>query len=260
MHLSPKQMGWVPVCGPSGGVRQVAGLCDDGRVTLVIAHRGASRAEPENTIAAFERAVAIGADGVELDVRRTVDDRLVVLHDARVPDGRAVRDVPRAELPDAVPTLGEALDACSGAFVNIELKNIAGEPDADPTHWLAARVGAWLQRRGGGPRWLLSSFSLDTVDRCRRVAPACRTAWLTEELTPAVIELAAARGHDAVHPWERHVDQAGIRDAHRAGLAVNVWTCNDPERLATLMAWGVDGVCTDVPDVALAVRRGDHRA
>ena len=219
-------------------------------------HRGASRAEPENTIAAFDRAVAMGTDGVELDVRRTADDRMVVHHDARLADGRPIRETPSTDLPGHVPTLDQALDACEGIFVNIEIKNIRGEPDYDPANWLAWRVGAELTARGGGARWLISSFSHSTVVCSRRAHPGARTAWLVDSLTPGKIERAAAAGHDAIHPWIGRVDEAGIRLAHQHGLAVNVWTCDDPDRMRELIGWGVDGICTNVPDVALAVRAG----
>src|SRR4051812_33810066 len=86
----------------------------------VIAHRGASKAERENTLGAFRRARAMGADAVELDVRRTVDGVLVVHHDP----------LP-AELTPHVPTLGDALDACTGMWVNVEIKNDPDEPDFD---------------------------------------------------------------------------------------------------------------------------------
>jgi glycerophosphoryl diester phosphodiesterase len=81
-------------------------------VTLIIAHRGASQAEPENTVAAFRAAARAGADGVELDVRRTADDHLVVHHDAVLADGRPLRTVGSAELAAQIPTLDAALDAC----------------------------------------------------------------------------------------------------------------------------------------------------
>lgn len=225
-------------------------------MTLVFAHRGASRAQPENTIAAFERAVEMGADGVELDVRRTADDQLVVHHDAHLADGRVIADTPSDALPDHVPTLGAALDACEGIVVNIEIKNIPGEPDLDPSHWLAWAVAAELTARGGGARWLISSFNLGTITRSRAVDPAARTAWLTTELSPETIERTAAGRHHAIHPWVERVDRAGVRLAHERGLAVNVWTCDDPDRMRELIAWGVDGICTNVPDVALAVRSG----
>lgn len=228
--------------------------CHDVAVTLVIAHRGASRAEAENTIAAFERAAQMGADGVELDVRRTADDRLVVHHDAHLPDGRAIRSVAAADLPTSVPTLTHALDACAGMFVNVEIKNDRSEPDHDRSDWVADRVAVELERRGGGPRWLLSSFRLRTVDRCRQAMPTVRTAWLTEQMTEQEILRTVRGGHHAIHPWVGAVDEASVRLAHAHGLAVNVWTCDDPARMRELMAWGIDGICTNVPDVALAAR------
>lgn len=224
----------------------------------MIAHRGASRAEPENTVAAFERAVAMGADGIELDVRRTGDDRLVVHHDPRLADGRAIRATRSAELPPSVPDLAAALDACTGAFVNIEIKNAPAEPDHDPSDWVASRVAELLAGRGGGPRWLISSFRMETVDHVRRVAPAVRTAWLTYLLDEAAIAATAAAGHDAIHPYHGSVTADGVRAAHAAGLSVNTWTCDEPERMAALVAWGVDGICTNVPDVALRVRAGER--
>jgi glycerophosphoryl diester phosphodiesterase len=225
-------------------------------MTLVIAHRGASRAEPENTLAAFRRAVEMGADGIELDVRRTADDQLVVHHDAHLADGRVIRRVVAHELPDHVPGLDAALDACAGAFVNIEIKNDPHDPDFDPSEWVARRVVAGLSGRGSGPRWLISSFRRETVDLCRRLAPAVRTAWLAVGFDADDLALTAAGGHAAVHPEVGLLDESSVRAAHTLGLAVNVWTCDDPGRMRELIAWGVDGICTNVPDVATAVRAG----
>jgi glycerophosphoryl diester phosphodiesterase len=223
-------------------------------MTLVVAHRGASRAETENTLAAFRRAGVMGADGVELDVRRAADDRLVVHHDAFVHDGRIIRDTRSVDLPADVPTLSDALDACAGMFVNIEIKNDPSEPDFDPSDWVATRVAAELVRRGSGTGWVISSFRLETVDRCRRVLPSVRTAWLVADADAEVIRTCAAAGHAAVHPWVAHVTRESVRAAHAAGLAVTPWTCDDPVRIRELIGWGVDGICTNVPDAALAVR------
>lgn len=231
--------------------------CDDVAMTLVIAHRGASRAEPENTVAAFRRAGELGADGVELDVRRTADDRLVVHHDPVLADGRVIRETRADELPAALPELDAALDACAGMFVNIEIKNDPDEADYDPTEWVAHRTIAALARRATDRRWLISSFRHDTVATCRRLTSTIPTAWLVTDPTESVIERAAAAGHAAVHPWVELVTAKSIRAAHAAGLAVNTWTCDDPERMRELIAWGVDGICTNVPDVALGVRAGD---
>ena len=225
-------------------------------MTRIIAHRGASRAEEENTLAAFRRAGVQGADGVELDVRRSADDRLVVHHDAALPDGRVIRATASADLPDRVPTLAAALDACAGMFVNIEIKNGPDEPDFDPTEWVAHRVVAELVSRTPHSRWLISSFRLETVDVCRRLLPPVPTAWLVGPATDEVIATCARHGHAAIHPWDRHLTSDAVLAAHAVGLAVNTWTCDDPDRMRELIGWGVDGICTNVPDVGLAVRRG----
>lgn len=227
-----------------------------GVMTLVIAHRGASRDEPENTLAAFRRAGVVGADGVELDVRRTADDRLVVHHDPVLADGRVIRETASADLPPDVPELSAALDACDGMFVNVEIKNEEFEPDFDPSDWIAHRVAADLHRRGNPTRWLVSSFRIETVDLFRRLVPSVRTAWLVYGPSAEVLERAAASNHVAVHPKVELLTGPSVRAAHAVGLAVNTWTCDDPVRMRELIAWGVDGICTNLPDVALATRRG----
>ena len=154
-----------------------------GRIVKIVAHRGASKAEPENTIRAFRTAGQMGADAVELDVRRTRDGVLVVHHDPHLPDGRVIIDTDRADLGPSVPTLGEALDACAGMWVNVEVKNDPTEPDFDPADAIADDTMAALIDRGEPERWLISSFRLETIDRCRSIADAAavpiRTAWLT---------------------------------------------------------------------------------
>jgi glycerophosphoryl diester phosphodiesterase len=154
-----------------------------------------------------------------------------------------------------VPTLGEALDACPGLWVNIEIKNDEHEPDFDPDDHVAVEVLALLAERGPG-RWLLSSFRLATMDRCRLVDPTVPTAWLTMEIGPGTIERLATSGHTAVHPWEVAVTAEQIESCHEAGLLVNAWTCNDPLRFVALAMAGVDGVVTDAPDVMRAALDG----
>jgi glycerophosphoryl diester phosphodiesterase len=227
-------------------------------VTLVIAHRGASHDAPENTVEAFALAVAQGADGVELDVRRTADRQLVVHHDALLPDGRVIARTAAGELPTSVATFDQALDACEGLFVNIEIKNAPNDPDFDATEWVAHAVTARLARRGGRLRWLISSFRWETVGRVHQLLPSVRTGWLVLEATDAVLDASVGAGHCAVHPWVVTLTEQHVAEAHRRGLAVNTWTCDDPARIGELIGWGVDGICTNVPAIALEVRRGRH--
>ncbi len=222
----------------------------------VLAHRGASAAERENTIEAFLRARAMGSDGVELDVRRTADGVIVVHHDPILADGRVIVDVRAADLPAHVPHLDAALDACSGMWVNVEIKNDPGEPDFDPTDSIADQTVAALLERGEDDRWLISSFRLETVDRCRALDERIRTAWLVIEVPDDVIATLVGRGHRALNPWVGALHRSHIDACHGAGIAVNTWTCDDPQRMAELIEWGVDAICTNVPDVAVDVIAG----
>lgn len=222
----------------------------------VIAHRGASAAAPENTVEAFELAVEMGADGIELDVRRTADGHLVVHHDARLADGTAIIELRRDQLPPHVPDLRTALEACDGVWVNVEIKNDPSEPDFDPARSLTGDTLEVLATFDDPDRWLISSFDPDTVALVRSGGSTVRTALLLYTITEEVIARAVAAGHHALHPWVGTIDEPAVRAAHDAGLAVNVWTCNDEDQLRALIGFGVDGVCTDVPDVArrLAIR------
>lgn len=226
-------------------------------MTLVIAHRGASAAFPENTVAAFTGARALGADWVELDVRRAADGTLVVLHDEALPDGRPLHALTRGEIDPSVPSLSEALDACEGIGVNVEIKNLPTEAAYDPAMAIVPDVVEELRRRGDPERWLVSCFDLATVDACHALAPEIPTAFLVLDPKGAeAIEVAAAHGHRAVHPWVPFVDEAFVEHAHAAGLRVNTWTIDDPERIVELAAWGTDGVVTNVPDAARAALAG----
>lgn len=223
---------------------------------LVLGHRGASAAHGDNTLAAFRGAVEQGADGVELDVRRTSDGALAVVHDESLPDGRLVSATVRSDLPETVLVLDEALDACASlALVNIEIKNWPGDQDFDPTNRLADDVVATLDRRAelGDGRSLVSCFHLDTVDRVHELAPRLATAWLLGLVDDpaAVVERTAVHGHVALHPHHLFVTEDLVRRAHDAGLAVNTWTCDDPDRIRWLADIGVDAVVTNTPDVAL---------
>jgi glycerophosphoryl diester phosphodiesterase len=180
---------------------------------LVVAHRGASARVPENTIAAFQAAVEEGADVVELDVRLTEDGIPVVLHDPDVTsttDGTGyVHQLTLAEVKrlDAspgererheVPTLAEALEAIGGAGVNLEIKNLPGEPafDSPREATLEAAVGILGEVRFEGPV-LVSSFNWLTIERARELAPGVRVGtWVVDDAD--TLALLYSWGIDAV--------------------------------------------------------------
>ena len=209
--------------------------------TQIMAHRGASHAAPENTVAAFRLAGTLGADAVELDVRRSADGRLLISH-----------DVLAAEIAHDVPTLADALDACSGMWVNVEIKNDPEESDFDASDSIADQTVAALLGRGEDDRWLISSFRMETIDRCRALAPEISTAFLTSDVPEGIIDRLVRKGHRALHPWYGFATVDVIAEAHDKGVQVNVWTCDDPAAMTRLAGWGVDGICTNVPDLALA--------
>jgi glycerophosphoryl diester phosphodiesterase len=161
----------------------------------------------------------------------------------------------RAALPE-VPFLDEALDVCAGRLVNVEIKNMPGEGDWDPSRHGAGLLVDLLARRGGSDDVLVSSFDLPSIDRVRSLSVSVPTALLTWGTDPleglAIVE---DHGHRALHPDVRSVTarsaQAIAASAHERGLQLNVWTVNDPDELARLAAAGVDALITDVPDVAL---------
>jgi glycerophosphoryl diester phosphodiesterase len=230
---------------------------------LVLGHRGAAREAPENTLAAFAAARRLGADGVELDVRRTADHVTVIHHDPEVEGYGLIAARPFAELRDEqpdVPTLPEALESLTGLLVNIEVKCLPWEPDADPDGEVMEMVAAIVAERGLLDAVVVSSFDLGALGTLRAANARIPAAWLTsrqpvERCAPA----AAERGVAWLHPDRGSVidDPSGaVRVAHEHGLRIDVWTVNDANDVRALAAAGVDAIITDTPDVAIAALSG----
>ncbi len=245
---------------------------------LVVGHRGASAAEPENTLAAFEAAVAAGADAVELDVRLTADRIPVVLHDADVAattDGQgAVHTLTLEELKrlDAsggrgprqeIPTLAEALEVLSphdGVAVDLEVKNIPGEPAFDsPDESILIASLEVLERSAFRGPVLVSSFNWITIERCKDLAPELPTGFLTIGAVDPHAALVYARqaGHDFILPNSAALLGAGrelVGQAHREGIRVGTWTVDEAAALQTLFEWEVDAVASNLPAFAVEIR------
>lgn len=226
--------------------------------TLILGHRGAPKAAPENTLASFAAALEEGADGVELDVHSTQDGVLVVTHDPEIENLGVIRETTWASINSAVPsipTLEQVLDLCAGALVNIEIKNSEGDSGYDPTQRTADLVVALLASRSNRDNVVVSSFELAAVDRVRSIDAAVPTGFLYAPNLPntEALETAIAGGHSAIHPhWVSLAGDEGskfVDDCHTQGLRVNVWTVNDQPVLKALLAAGVDCVITDTPAV-----------
>jgi glycerophosphoryl diester phosphodiesterase len=242
---------------------------------MLIAHRGASAVEAENTLDAFEGAIAAGADAVEFDVRMTADGVAVVMHDpdvGRTTGGRGlVGDLTLEEVKRLVirtiggtaevPTLAEALRCCSGrAGVDVEIKNLPGEPDFEPDRQTAveATLAALDETSFSGPV-LVSSFNPLAIAHVRRLEPNVQTGLLTDRDVDATatIAYAAAEGHEWALPFIRGVLAAGrpvVAEAHDAGVRLGVWITDEPAEAVRLWEMGVDAVATNDPASIAAAR------
>ena len=217
-------------------------------MALVVAHRGASALHPPgNTLEAFGAATSLGADWVELDVHALSDGSLVVHHDPTLPDGRALDDLRLQDLPGWVPTLADSINSCGPLGVNVEIK---GDGSLHLRPALIADTLALLRSIDDPDRFLVTSFDWKIIEEVRELAPELRTGFLTMDprLTDELLDRVAAAGHVAINPWDAIVRLSVVNAAHARGLAVNVWTVDEPERISELLAMGVDAIITNVPD------------
>lgn len=220
----------------------------------VFAHRGLHITERENTIGAFEAAVSLGVDGVELDVRRTIDGVLVVHHDASV-DGRAIVESKRSALPDYIPTLEVALGSLDGIRVNVEIKNGRGAGEIyDGSGDLARQVLQTIDAARWTDRVVISCFDLATCALVRSLNRDLNVAWLVWDvaLDDALVQ-AHVLGFNAVNPHYSTVSADVIERAAQLALDVNVWTVNAEADLERMTSLSVASIITDDPQLARAV-------
>jgi glycerophosphoryl diester phosphodiesterase len=193
---------------------------------IVIAHRGASWDLPENTLPAFERAIEVGADFVELDVRPDAAGRLVVTHDPPRRGGE-------------YPTLEEVLELCRGRIpLMVELKT----PRRYRRHDVVARTVRLL-----GDEDVLVCFQRPALEQARTLRPGLRTV----QHVGYGVSVRGARGAWAAGFADGRVTRRGLAAARRAGLVPLVYTVNEPARMLALTQAGAAGIFTDRPELAL---------
>jgi glycerophosphoryl diester phosphodiesterase len=230
--------------------------------TEITAHRGASRAAPENTLASVKRAIKDGAHWVEIDVQRTADDEVVVIHDrdlkriggVNVP----VASATYAELStvdigswfgrefqdERVPTLAQVLTLCKGKIkVNIELKYYGADER------LAHRVVEIVESHGMANEIVVMSLRYDAVLQMK----ALRPVWSTGLLTAVAVGDLTRVNADFLAVNANLVGRQFVRRARRSGKQVHAWTVNDAVGMTALMSQGVDNLITDEPALGIAV-------
>ena len=240
----------------------VARVARQNQPVSVIAHRGASLAAPENTLAAFRLAAEQASDFVELDVQESADGEVLVVHDSdlmkvgRSPlriwestaaDLRAV-DIGSYRAPrfsgERVPTLAEALAACKGRVrVVVELKSYGH------AQRLEERVVEIVEAAGMERETIFMSLEHSMARRMKELRPSWRVGVLAAK---TIGDLTTLRG-DFLAVEKGLATRTFVRQAHQAGQEVYAWTVNDPAQMFQLMSKGVDGLITDRPDLARQV-------
>ncbi|SPD64964.1 glycerophosphodiester phosphodiesterase, cytosolic [Cupriavidus taiwanensis] len=230
-----------------------------------IAHRGAGKLAPENTLAAFRHGAGFGYRMFEFDVKLSADGKPVLMHDAtldRTTSGQGRVDaltLGELALLDAgswhgpafagepVPTLAAIAryTRANGFLVNIEIKPI---PGAEARTGAAVALDAQSLWAGAEVPPLLSSFSEEALAAAARVAPGLPRALLLDQLPGDWLERVRRLGCLALDANHRELDACVISAAHAAGLRVLAYTVNDPTRAAQLLEWGLDAVITDAVD------------
>ncbi len=238
---------------------------------VIFAHRGASAHAPENTLAAFELALEEGADGIELDAQLSADGRVVVIHDATVDRttsarGR-VKDLSFANMRaldagsffsnnfsgEKIPTLEEVFEAVGKrTFINVELKNY----DLPIDH-LVESVCMLVRKCELQKRVLFSSFLQSNLSEARSYLPEVPRALLADMGRKGWWKRSfgfAFGDYQALHPCGYDVTPQQVARVHRLKRRIHVWTVNKAEHMRILFNWGVDGIITDGPQLAVQVR------
>jgi glycerophosphoryl diester phosphodiesterase len=227
--------------------------------TLIFGHRGASAHRRQNTVEAYSLAIEQGADGVELDARRSRDGVIIVHHDDRpAPDAAPFVELDFREIRATspwVPTLDEAWQAIGdSALMNIEIKNTHGQADYDPTNRVGSAVARWIREHDASDRVLVSSLNAHTLAAVKRECEVRTGLVVTVWIDPVAAIGEAKRTGDAFVSLSVEATlprMAEIVDA-AGDLDVLVWTVNDPDQGIALATGDIGGIFTDDPAMMIA--------
>lgn len=229
----------------------------------VTAHRGDSGNSPENTLEAFESAIALGVDWIETDIRMTKDNQLVVMHDSHL--GRVtgvnakVRELDLKEIQTlrvssehhTIPTLAETFECIRDSNTRISL-----QPKADcvPQIVALAQVMSIVDQIG------FNDHDIQKMTTAKLLLQNTTIFWdrINTDTLDEDLEIASNHHFHALVIYEPELQQSHVNKIHSAGLKAGVWTVNDPARLAELLNWGVDRIYTDVPGVLIQLIDEKH--
>jgi glycerophosphoryl diester phosphodiesterase len=222
---------------------------------LKIGHRGAKGHEPENTLASFAKALDLGVDGIELDVHVCATGELVVIHDFtvdRVTNGTGeVHKLTLVQLQGLsiqpnhkIPTLDEVYALVNRqCFINIEMK---GRHTAQP---VSDFINNYVAHKGYNySDFLVSSFQQEELQMMSEINPQIHLGILTQASVTQAWEWADAYKAKAIHPHFSLLTESNVKKAQQAGLKVYTWTVNEPEDIARITTYGVDGIISDFPE------------
>lgn len=235
------------------------GVADHPTAPLVYAHRGDRSRADDNTADAYALAVEAGADGIEVDIRRTVDGVLIVVHDPFHGELPPWSEMTHSDISAAEPTILTAAQMLAtipeGVFINVEIKNAPNEPGFDAGRSIVDATLAEIATLDDMSRILISSFDPECVGRARELAPDVKTGLLIAGVVAIDhgVEIALDLGADALHPpmTSLQVDpDREVRAIHEAGLAAVVWNANTRADVAAVARAAVDVIITDDPGMA----------
>lgn len=222
---------------------------------LKIGHRGAKGYEPENTLMAFQKAIDLKVDGIELDVHLTSDGELVVIHDEtidRTTNGKGVVNqfslkelkTFRIEKTAEIPTLIEVFDLVNRrCFINIELK---GLHTAAPTSELISHYIS--QKNWNYTDFLVSSFDWNMLAEFQTLNPKIRIGILTEESIDEALAFAKKTKAFSIHPDYKLLSKENVALMQQNGFEVYPWTVDSKEDLQKIKSFNVNGIISDFPD------------
>lgn len=236
---------------------------------VIYAHRGASGYAPENTMAAFEKAIELNSEGIEIDVQMSKDGHLIICHDEKVDrttNGRGyIKDIYLKDIKlldagykfngdyigEEIPTLSELMELIkdNNMILNIELKNNVIE-----YRGIEEKTIDMIKQYKMENRVIISSFNHSSLYKVKEIDPSIKTGILYSKNINNPIRFAKNIKADAIHPNYKRLNRFVIEKAKKENIQINTFTVNIRDYMKLLIDIKIDGIITDYPDIALNLK------